>query len=150
MVRQISVYVDDWHYDELKKSENKSETVREALEQYFKNQKEENNMQELIKKLAETGVTRFYVKEFRKIAEDNTVFEELMEWFDTEFVEKYDFEIEPGHLIELKCDEKGLTYYYGRAPEYLDAPVGDEKWSERQWTEEALRKLLKGIQKEGV
>ena len=43
MVRQISVYVDDWQYDELQNSENKSETVREALDQYFKNQKEGKN-----------------------------------------------------------------------------------------------------------
>jgi len=44
MVRQISVYVDDWQYDELQNSENKSETVREALEMYFKNQKEGKKM----------------------------------------------------------------------------------------------------------
>ena len=43
MVRQISVYVDDWQYDELQKSDNKSETVRKALEMHFKNQKEGEN-----------------------------------------------------------------------------------------------------------
>ena len=47
MVRQISVYVDDWQYDELQKSDNKSETVRKALEMHFKNQ------QDLVKLLKE-------------------------------------------------------------------------------------------------
>lgn len=44
MVRQISVYIDDWQYDELQKKENKSLAVRAALELYFKNNKEEKEM----------------------------------------------------------------------------------------------------------
>lgn len=42
MVRQISVYINDWQYDELQKEENKSKVVRKALEYYFQNQKEVN------------------------------------------------------------------------------------------------------------
>ena len=40
MVRQISVYILDEQYDELQKSKNKSETVRKALDLYYKGEKE--------------------------------------------------------------------------------------------------------------
>ena len=104
-----------------------------------------NEIKEKIKKLAEHDVVRFDVEQFRKIAEQNTVFEEIMDWFETEFAEEYNTEIKSDDLIEFNLTENGIRYYYGREPKFLDAPVGEEGWDEVQWDEETLKELFDGV-----
>ena len=149
MVRQISVYVDDWQYDELQKSENKSETVREALDQYFQNQKEEKDMtkKEIINQLKGKTVLADY--DWLKKNDP-----EQIDWvYSSEYWGRgFDYTPDEREMyLELYFNECGVAYIatYESHPQGVRQSLNNQPhWGEdnyEDWEKEQLEKYAELI-----
>ena len=144
MVRQISVYIDDWQFEKLQAEKNKSEAVREALTKYYEGDNEMKK-QEAIEKLEGISITK-KVTEWEKIAEDKRILDEIIDWLINDFADNYDGDIKES-IFQIECTRNGIRYYCGREERFLDIPIGEEGWEESQWDGGEVEELYKEIKK---